>query len=230
LRALDEFQVVAVATTRHDTARATAEAYGVPHAFADAAELVSHPEVDVVAITVKVTEHDRLIRAALAAGKHVFSEWPLGIDLAAPQVGVPIALAVLKDGPERWAKLTDAERTARERVTLPFTVLVNPEVLPAAGDLVGFYEGCLSLPGLTGVVARHRAVRVTALDEHGEPVVRAFSGWPARIVQHEVDHLGGILYVDRVETRSLSTPATYERLWAGRPVSNAAAAYGFPLP
>jgi predicted dehydrogenase len=82
LRALDEFQVVAVATTRHDTARATAEAYGVPHAFADAAELLAHPEVDVVAITVKVTEHDRLIRAALEAGKHVFSEWPLGIDLA----------------------------------------------------------------------------------------------------------------------------------------------------
>src|ERR1700689_3026133 len=82
LRALDEYQVVAVATTRPDTAKATAEAYGVPLAFTDAAELVSHPEVDVVAITVKVTEHDRLIRAALEAGKHVFAEWPLGIDLA----------------------------------------------------------------------------------------------------------------------------------------------------
>jgi predicted dehydrogenase len=77
-----------VATTRLTTARATAEAFGVPLAFADDAELVSSPEVDAVAITVKVPEHDRLIRLALAAGKHVFSEWPLGVNL-----GQAIALA-----------------------------------------------------------------------------------------------------------------------------------------
>jgi predicted dehydrogenase len=81
LKALEEFEVTAVGTTRLDTARATGEAFGVPLAFADDAELVSSPEVDAVAITVKVPEHDRLIRAALAAGKHVFSEWPLGVDL-----------------------------------------------------------------------------------------------------------------------------------------------------
>jgi predicted dehydrogenase len=81
LQALGEFEIAAVATTRLTTARATAEAFGVPLAFADDLELVSHPEVDAVAITVKVPEHDRLIRAALAAGKHVFSEWPLGVDL-----------------------------------------------------------------------------------------------------------------------------------------------------
>jgi predicted dehydrogenase len=81
LQALEEFDVTAVATTRLSTARATAEAFGVPLAFADDAELVSRPEVDAVAITVKVPEHDGLIRAALAAGKHVFSEWPLGVDL-----------------------------------------------------------------------------------------------------------------------------------------------------
>ena len=81
LRALEEFEVTAVSTTRLATARATAEAFGVPLAFADDAELVSRPEVDAVAITVKVPEHDRLIRAALAARKHVFSEWPLGVDL-----------------------------------------------------------------------------------------------------------------------------------------------------
>ena len=77
-----------MATTRLTTARATAEAFGVPLAFADDAELVSSPEVDAVAITVKVPEHDRLIRLALAAGKHVFSEWPLGVNL-----GQAIALA-----------------------------------------------------------------------------------------------------------------------------------------
>jgi predicted dehydrogenase len=81
LQALEEFEVAAVATTHLSTARATAEAFGVPLAFADDLELVSSPEVDAVAITVKVPEHDGLIRAALAAGKHVFSEWPLGVDL-----------------------------------------------------------------------------------------------------------------------------------------------------
>jgi peptide deformylase len=153
-----------------------------------------------------------------------------GVGLAAPQVGVPLQLAVLQDGPAQWGSASDDERAARERRTLPFTVLVNPALEPLGGDdLVSFYEGCLSVPGLTGVVARHRAVRVRALDEHGQPVETVFSGWPARIVQHEVDHLGGHLYVDRVETRSLSTLDTFAQRWAGRPPSAAAEALGFTL-
>jgi predicted dehydrogenase len=91
LRALDEYEITAVATTRPETARATAEAFGVPLAFSDAHDLLSHPDVDVVAIAVKVPEHDGLIRAGLAAGKHVFSEWPLGVD--AEQAGALAALA-----------------------------------------------------------------------------------------------------------------------------------------
>ena len=81
LRALDEFEVTAVATTHLETARATADAFGVPLAFDDDFELVSRREVDAVAVTVKVPDHDRLVRAALAAGKHVFCEWPLGVSL-----------------------------------------------------------------------------------------------------------------------------------------------------
>jgi peptide deformylase len=153
-----------------------------------------------------------------------------GVGLAAPQVGVPIQLAVLQDGPERWGQLTEEERTVRERNGLDFTVLVNP-VLRLAGDpeQVSFYEGCLSVPGLTGVVARHRSVRVEALDEDGQPVDQVFSGWAARIVQHEVDHLRGRLYLDRVQTRSLSTAGSYARLWAGRPPEEAAVSLGFTL-
>lgn len=150
-----------------------------------------------------------------------------GVGLAAPQVGSAIQLAVLYDGPERWGQLTAEERTARERNGLPFTVLANPALWPADGGTASFYEGCLSVPGLTGVVTRHRVVRVEALDEHGDPVDRVFSGWAARIVQHEVDHLAGRLYLDRVETRSLSTTGNYAALWAGRPTENAAAALGF---
>jgi len=153
-----------------------------------------------------------------------------GVGLAAPQVGVPLQLAVLQDGPERWSHLTEDERSDRERSALPFTVLVNPTMFPL-GDLhkVSFYEGCLSVPGLTGVVARHRAVRVKALDEHGKPIDRVFTGWAARIVQHEVDHLGGQLYLDRVETRSLSTVENYAQRWATRPPSHASAELGFTL-
>jgi peptide deformylase len=153
-----------------------------------------------------------------------------GVGLAAPQVGAPIQLAVLQDGPERWGQLTQAERSARERDGLPFTVLVNPVLLPAReGEQASFYEGCLSVPGLTGVVTRHRVVRVEALDQHGEPVDRVFSGWSARIAQHEIDHLSGRLYLDRVETRSLCTTGSYARLWAGRPPEDAAAYLGFTL-
>ena len=153
-----------------------------------------------------------------------------GVGLAAPQVGVPIQLAVLQDGPERWGQLTEEERTIRERNGLDFTVLVNTALrLVDDPGQASFYEGCLSVPGLTGVVARHRAVRVEALDEHGRPVDRVFSGWAARIVQHEVDHLRGRLYLDRVETRSLSTTGSYARLWAGRPPEDAAASLGFTL-
>jgi predicted dehydrogenase len=82
LAALPEFRVVAVATTRAKTAQATADEWGVPLAFDDDRALIDSPDVDVVAVTVKVTEHDALVRAALAAGKHVFCEWPLGTDLA----------------------------------------------------------------------------------------------------------------------------------------------------
>jgi predicted dehydrogenase len=82
LQALGEFEIAAVSTTRLETATATAAEFGVPLAFADDARLISHPEVDVVAVTVKVPEHDRLVRAALAAGKHVFCEWPLGVGSA----------------------------------------------------------------------------------------------------------------------------------------------------
>ncbi len=153
-----------------------------------------------------------------------------GVGLAGPQVGVSLQLAVLQDGPAQWAHLSDEERGVRERTELPFTVLVNPTMWPIEDDdWISFYEGCLSVPGLTGVVARHHAVRVEALDQDGQPVDRVFSGWAARIVQHEVDHLRGRLYLDHVETRSLSTLDNYATRWAARPTREAADSLGFAL-
>jgi predicted dehydrogenase len=93
LTALPEFSVTAVATTQANTAQATADEWGVPLAFDNAADLIASPDVDVVAVTVKVTQHDGLVRAALARGKHVFCEWPLGTDLAQATVLADLAAA-----------------------------------------------------------------------------------------------------------------------------------------
>ena len=152
-----------------------------------------------------------------------------GVGLAAPQVGVPLRLAVLEDGPERWGQQSPEDLTARERTPLPFTVMVNPVLSPIDGvGEIAFYEGCLSVPILNGVVRRHCRVRVDALDEHGQPFSREYRGWPARIAQHELDHLAGVLYLDRVETRSVSTGDNYAKYWSG-PTRKAAEALGFPL-
>jgi peptide deformylase len=151
-----------------------------------------------------------------------------GVGLAAPQIGTPLQLAVLEDDPERWGQLTEEQLASRERSALPFTVFANPELTPAEGSgLVTFYEGCLSVPGFVGAVTRHRSVRVDALDAHGAPFSAVFSGWAARIAQHEIDHLRGILYLDRVETRSLSTLDNYAAHWAGRPPEEVADELGF---
>jgi peptide deformylase len=154
-----------------------------------------------------------------------------GVGLAAPQIGVSLQLAVLQDGPDRWDHLSEEERAARQRDALAFTVLVNPvfEPVDVGAAPVAFFEGCLSVPGLTGIVARHRAVRVKALDAGGQPIDRIYSGWAARIVAHEVDHLRGHLYLDRVETRSVCSMANHARYWAGRPPSEVAHALGFSL-
>jgi peptide deformylase len=166
----------------------------------------------------------------LMASMRATMEAAPGVGLAAPQVGVPIQLAVVQDGPDRWGSLTEADRTARQRTELPFMVLVNPRLEPVDDeDRVSFYEGCLSVPGLIGVVSRFRSVRLHALDARAEPYERVFSGWAARILQHEVDHLAGCLYLDRVELRSLSTVENYSRHWASRPPDEAGAALGFSL-
>jgi peptide deformylase len=153
-----------------------------------------------------------------------------GVGLAAPQVGAPLRLAVAHDGPERWGQLSVEDLAARERTPLPFTVMVNPVLSPLGdGEDVAFYEGCLSVPGLTGVVTRHRRVRVDAVDHNGVAFSRDYTGWPARIAQHEIDHLAGVLYLDRAEIRSISTVDNYAGRWAGRNLSDAAEALGFQV-
>jgi peptide deformylase len=123
-----------------------------------------------------------------------------GVGLAAPQVGVPLRLAVIED----FAELGEEARAARERAPVPFHVIVNPVLHLVPGDDVTFTEGCLSVRGFAARVTRARRVRVECLDEHGAPRVIDAGGWYARILQHEIDHLDGTLYVDRMDTRTFA--------------------------
>ncbi|WP_405740883.1 peptide deformylase [Streptomyces sp. NBC_00028] len=149
-----------------------------------------------------------------------------GVGLAAPQVGVPLRIAVIEDP----APVPDEVRLARGRVPQPFRVLVNPSYDGVGPERAAFFEGCLSVPGWQAVVDRHDRVRLTGEDEHGRTVDEVFSGWPARIVQHETDHLDGTLYLDRAELRSLSSNQAMVERWAQPTPREAAASLGFGLP
>lgn len=141
-----------------------------------------------------------------------------GVGLAAPQLGIPWRLIVLEDREELLAALGDEERRDRERAPFPVRVLVNPILRLVGDEKRTFFEGCLSVHGYAGLVERCRTVEVAALDKHGAPISFEISGWPARILQHEVDHLDGTLYVDRMLTRSFSTVEQARTFFAGKSV------------
>ncbi|MFD8817660.1 peptide deformylase [Streptomyces sp. NPDC059627] len=148
-----------------------------------------------------------------------------GVGLAAPQVGVPLRIAVIEDP----APVPEEVAVARGRVPQPFRVLVNPAYEPVGTARAAFFEGCLSVPGWQAVVSRHASVRLTGTDEHGHALDEEFTGWPARIVQHETDHLDGMLYLDRAELRSLSSNEAMAERWAQPTPATAAEALGFKL-
>jgi peptide deformylase len=118
-----------------------------------------------------------------------------GVGLAAPQVGVPLQLAVIED---------IGESEEQERKPVPFHVIASPR-LSLGAEIVEHYEGCLSVEGFQAAVPRARAVTVEGLDHRGEAVTIRAAGWYARILQHEIDHLNGTLYIDRMKTRTFST-------------------------
>jgi len=120
-----------------------------------------------------------------------------GVGLAAPQVAVGLQLFVYE--------AVDPE-TPDEGI--PLRVVVNPMVEPHAGELVYDWEGCLSIPDLRGLVPRHPEVRVRGLDRRGEPLDFVATGFEARIVQHEFDHLNGVVFLDRM--RDLKSLAFYD--------------------
>jgi peptide deformylase len=136
-----------------------------------------------------------------------------GVGLAAPQVGISLQLAVIEDRLEYQKKLTTEQLAEKQRQPVPFHVLINPRIVSSDNANVEFFEGCLSVTGYSAVVPRAQAVTVEYLNELGEEKRIHAVGWYARILQHEIDHLAGILYVDRMKARTLTTLDNLERVW-----------------
>jgi len=140
-----------------------------------------------------------------------------GVGLAAPQVGVPLQLAIIEDKEEYHKKLAAAQLSERQRRPIPFHVIINPRIISADGTGLEFFEGCLSVAGYSAIVPRARAVTVEYLDEHAESKRVEAVGWYARILQHEIDHLDGVLYIDRMRTSTFTTLENLERFWKDLP-------------
>ncbi len=112
-----------------------------------------------------------------------------GVGLAAPQIGILQRIIVF--GMEECARYPECE-------PVPLTVLINPAFEPMEEDLEQEWEGCLSIPGMRGLVPRYRRIRYRGQDLQGRPISREASGFHARILQHELDHLDGVLYPQRI--------------------------------
>jgi peptide deformylase len=132
-----------------------------------------------------------------------------GAGIAAPQIGVNLRVVIF--GFEHNPRYPDAE-------SVPFTVLCNPVLTTLTDEMEDGWEGCLSVPGMRGVVPRFTQLRYTGFDEQGEPIDRTVSGFHARVVQHECDHLEGVLYPMRI--RDFSQFGFSDALFPGQVVED----------
>ncbi len=136
-----------------------------------------------------------------------------GVGLAAPQIGKSIQLAVIEDRAEYLTRLSEDEIAETQRSAIPFHVIINPKLTILGKSSAQFFEGCLSVAGYQAVVDRALNVRVECLNEQGEKITIKAQGWYARILQHEIDHLNGTLYIDRMKTRTLTTGENMTKFW-----------------
>lgn len=131
-----------------------------------------------------------------------------GVGLAATQIGVGLSVAVM------WDPGSGDDGDTRERTAFEPRFIFNPAYTPVGDRLVTHFEGCLSVDGYQAAVTRPHSVRLTGTDENGVSIDEVLTGWPARIAQHEIDHLNGVLYVDRAQMRSLCTTQNLSDLWS----------------
>jgi peptide deformylase len=140
-----------------------------------------------------------------------------GVGLAAPQIGKPIQLAVIEDRAGYISDLSADELAQRQRSAIPFHVIINPKLSFLDKSSAQFFEGCLSVEGYQAIVDRALNVRVECLNERGEEITINAKGWYARILQHEIDHLNGTLYIDRMKSRTLTTTENM-RFWQSKSI------------
>ena len=133
-----------------------------------------------------------------------------GAGLAAPQIGIPLRVVIFGTGAPN-PRYPEAE-------IVPYTVLINPLLTPLGDDMEQGWEGCLSVPGMRGLVPRYRRLRYTGVDAAGVPIDRTVSDFHARVVQHEVDHLDGILYPRRI--RDLTRFGFIDALFPGQDIAD----------
>ena len=151
-----------------------------------------------------------------------------GVGLAAPQIGLAIQLAVIEDRAEYLKDLPPRVVAERERQPVEFHALINPRIVERSEEQVEFFEGCLSVAGFSALVKRSRAVTVEYLNEQGASCRIEAQGWYARILQHEIDHLNGQLYIDRMEPRSFTNLENLTRHWKDLEIPQVRAALDLP--
>jgi peptide deformylase len=147
-----------------------------------------------------------------------------GVGLAAPQIGLGLSLIVLQDAEATMARLSSEDRAKRGRTAFPLVAIANPVLTVHGEGTATFFEGCLSVPGYMALVERALEVSVTGRAPDGQPVTWRVSGWPARILQHEVDHLAGTLYIDRMIARTFGANAEVQARWLALPAAEIVAA------
>lgn len=128
-----------------------------------------------------------------------------GVGLAAPQVGESLRIIIIEDKSSCHKKVDPKLLREQGRKTIPLLVLINPVLKVQGNQTNAYFEGCLSVEGYAGVVARAQTVTLTAWDRHGNAVSYEAHGWFARILQHEIDHLQGTLYTDKMLPASFMT-------------------------
>lgn len=157
----------------------------------------------------------RRIQNLIRAMKHTLKHTPDGVGLAAPQVGFPLRLFIISEEAEEIdraqqqkkegipADETDTSRHGDDKPYLErewkYYVFINPRVLRKSRDKIPGPEGCLSVPKIFGTVQRHMKISVTAHDEHGKKITRGAARFFARVMQHELDHLEGVLFIDKAK-------------------------------
>lgn len=154
-------------------------------------EIVHLPEPILRKKAKPVTQFDKDLQTLIDDMIETMREAP-GVGLAAPQINLPMQLAVVE-----YAEGEDEEENEGRDLKKKLYVLINPEIVKSSEEKIMGVEGCLSIPGLIGEVERHEAIQVKALNRHGQPVKHKVDGWMARIFQHEIDHLNGVLFTDR---------------------------------